>query len=101
MRLVDNDREAPTRKLANLPGDHGELLQCRDDDRLPRLERFLQLAGGGVDVLHDPERLLELAHRRLQLAVEHAAIGHHDDRVEYASLRRIVQAREPMREPGY
>ena len=100
MRLVDDDREAFARQFADLFGDHWKFLQGRDDDRLPRFERLFELAGGGIDVLDDAERLLELAHRRLQLAVEHAPVGDDDDRVEDAPLRRVVQSREPMREPG-
>jgi hypothetical protein len=100
MRLVDDHREALARQIADLPGDDRKFLQGRDDDRLPRFQRLLQLAEGRVDVFDDAERLLELAHCRLQLAVEHAPIGHHDDRVEDTSVRGIVQGREPMGEPG-
>src|SRR5437667_5429936 len=46
-----HDSEALPRKLADLLGDYGEFLQRCDDDRLPRLERLFELAGGGVDVL--------------------------------------------------
>ena len=73
-------------QLADLLGDHRELLQRGDDDRLARLQRLLELAGGGVDVLDHAERLLELAHRALELAVEHAAVGDDDDRVEDAPV---------------
>ena len=100
MRLVDNDGEALPRQIADLPGDHREFLQGCDDDRLSRLQRLFQLARGGVDVFDDAERLLELAHRRLQLTVEHAPVGHDDDRVKDAPVRGIVQGREPMSEPG-
>ena len=100
MRLVDNDGEALPRQLANLLGNDRELLQGCDDDRLSRFQRLLQLAGGGVDVFDDAERLLELAHSRLQLAVEHAPVGHDDDRVKDAPVRGVVQRREPMSEPS-
>ena len=50
-------------QLADLLGDHRELLERGDDDRLARLERVLELARGRVDVLDHAERLLELAHR--------------------------------------
>ena len=100
MRLVDNDGEALPRQIADLPGDHREFLQGRDDDRPSRLQRLLQLAGGGIDVFDDAERLLELTHCRLQLAVEHAPVGHDDYRVEDALVRGVMQRREPMREPG-
>ena len=100
MRLVDNDGEALPRQIADLPGNDRKFLQGRNDDRLPRFERLLQLARGGVDVFDDAERLLELTHCRLQLAVEHAPVGHNDDRVENASVGGVVQRCEPMGEPS-
>ena len=99
MRLVHDDGKALARQLADLLRDHRELLERRDDDRLARLERLLELARGGVDVLDHAQRLLELAHRRLELAVEHAAVGHDHDRVEDAPVAGIVQRRELVGEP--
>ena len=100
MRLVDNDGKAFARQLADLPGDDRKFLQGRDDDRLASFERFFELTRGRVDVLDNAQCLLELAHRRLQLAVEHAPVGDDDDRVEDAVVSCVVQGREPMREPG-
>ena len=91
MRLVDDDGKALARKFADLLRDDREFLQRRDDDRLARFERLLELARGGVDVLDHAERLLELAHRRLELAVEYPPVGDDDDRVEDAAVRRVMQ----------
>lgn len=46
------------------------------------------------------ERLLELAHGRLELAVEHAPVGDDHNRVEDAPVARVVQRRELVGEPG-
>jgi uncharacterized Zn-binding protein involved in type VI secretion len=100
VRLVDDHREALARQLADAFGDHRELLDGGDDDGLAGLERFLELARGGVDVLHDAEGLLELAHGALQLAVEHFAVGDDDDRVEHPPVAGVVQGRQPVRQPG-
>ena len=100
VRLVHDHGEALARQLADLLGDHRELLQRGDDDRLARFERLLELARGGVDVLDHAERLLELAHGRLELAVEHAPVGDDHDRVEDAPVVGVVQRRELVREPG-
>ena len=100
MRLVDDDGEALAGKLADLLGDDGELLQRGDDDGPARLEGFAELARGVLDVLHHAEGLLELPDGALELAVEHAPVGHHDDRVEDAPVVGIVQHREPVGEPG-
>ena len=100
VRLVDDYGEALAGKLADLPCDDGELLQRGDDDGPARLEGFLKLARRVLDVLHHAEGLLELADGALELAVEHAPVGDHDDRVEDASVVGIVQHREPVGEPG-
>ena len=100
VRLVDDHGEALARQLADLLRDHREFLERGDDDRLAELERLLELARSGVDVLHHAERLLELAHGGLQLPVEHAPVGDDDDRVEDAPVGGVVQRRELVREPG-
>ena len=100
MRLVDDDGEALARQRADLPRDHRELLERGDDDGLARLQRLLELAGGGVDVLDHAERLLELPHRRLELAVQDAPVGDHHDRVEDPPIGGVVQRGELVREPG-
>ena len=101
MRLVDDDGEAVAGQLADLVGDHRELLQRGDDDLLAGLERLLELPRGRVDVLDQTGRLLEAARiGLLELAVEHAAVGDHDDRVEDAVVLGVVQRRQPVRQPG-
>jgi hypothetical protein len=100
VRLVHDQREALAWQLADLPGDHRELLERGDDDRLAGLERLLELARGGVDVLHHAQRLLELAHGGLELAVQHASVGDHHDRVEDPPVPRVVQRRQLVGEPG-
>ena len=80
-------------------GDHGELLEGGDDDGLAGLERVLELARGGVDVLDDAQRLFKLAHRGLQLAVKHAAVGDHDDGVENAAVIGTVEGGQLVGKP--
>ena len=100
VRLVHDHREALSGKLADLLGDDGELLERGDDDGSAPLEGLLELARGLVDVLDDAEGLLELPDRALELAVEHAPVGHHHDRVEDPPVVLVVQHRELVREPG-
>ena len=100
MRLVHDHGEALPGELADLFGDDRELLQRGDDDRPARLEGLAQLARRPVDVLHHPEGLLELPDGALELPVQHAAVGHHDDRVEDAPVLVVVQDRELVGEPG-
>ena len=87
-------------KPADLRRDDGELLEGGDDDRLPGFERLLELARGGVDVLHHPQRLLELANRALELAVEDPAVGDDHDGIEDTGVVRVVQGGELVGEPG-
>ncbi len=100
MGLVHDEREALPRQLPDLLGDHGELLEGGDDDGFARLQRLLELAARRVDVLHHAEGLLELPHRDLELAVEHPAVGHNDDRVEYPLVGGIVERGELVGQPG-
>ena len=81
-------------------GDDGKFLEGGDDDCPARFERLPELARGVFDVLHHAERLLELDDGGLELAVEHAPVGHHDDRVEDAAVLVVVQHRELVGEPG-
>ena len=53
-----------------------------------------------VDRLDDALRVLDLVDRVLELLVEHAPVGDDDDAVEDLLVARVVQAREPVREPG-
>src|SRR5205823_5476554 len=52
------------------------------------------------DVLDHAEGLLELAHGRLELTVEHFPVAHDDDRVEDAPVLRVVERRKAVGEPG-
>ena len=79
MCLVHDHGEPLARKLTDLLGDDGKLLQRGDDDRAASLEGLAELTGGPVDVLHHAEGLLELPDGLLQLLVEHTSIGHHHD----------------------
>ena len=78
----------------------GELLQRRDDDRPAAFQGLAELAGRVLDVLDHAEGLLELPDGALELAVEHAAVGHHDHGVEHAPVFVVVQHRELVGEPG-
>ncbi len=100
MRLVHDHREALAGQLADLLGDDGKLLQGGDDDRPPSLEGFAELPRGLVNVFDHAEGLLELPDGALELAVEHAPVGHHDDRVEDAPVATVMQHRELVGEPG-
>ena len=99
MRLVHDHGEALPGEVADLFGDDRELLQRGHDDRPARLKGLAELARSLVDVLHHPQGLLELPDGALELAVEHAAVGHHDHRVEDAPVLVVVKDRELVREP--
>ena len=100
VRFVHDHGEALAGKLADFIGDDRKLLQCGDDDGPARLQGLAELAGGLVDVLHHAEGLLELPDGPLELAVEHAPVGHHHHRVEDAPVVVVMQHREPVGEPG-
>ena len=100
MRFVHDQGEALAGKLADLTGDDRKLLQRGDDDRPARLQGLAELARGLVDVLDYAEGLLELPDGLLELAVEHAPVGHHHHRVEDAPVVVVMQHREPVGEPG-
>ena len=80
--------------------DDRELLEGGDDDGLARFQCVLELARGGVDVLHHPQGLLELPHRGLELAVQYPAVGDDYDGVEYPAVIRVVQRGKLVSEPG-
>ena len=100
VRLVDDDREPLAGQVADLLGDDRKLLQRGDDDRLAGFQGLLELARSGVDVLHHPQGLLELAHRALELAVEHAPVGDDHDRVEDPAVLRVMERRELVGQPS-
>ena len=82
----------------DLVEDEGELLHRRDDDLLPLLDELAQVAGV-LGVAHRRAHLHELLDGRLDLVVEEAPVGDHDDRVEDL-LVVALQADELVREPG-
>ena len=96
MGLIYYQGEPLARQLADLLGNHRELLQRGDDDGLAGLQRLLELPGGGVDVLHDAQRLLELPHRCLELAIQHPAVGNYHDGVEHPAVVRVVEGGQLM-----
>ena len=87
MGLVDDDREAPAARplagwlVADLVEDERELLHRGDDDLLPALDEAAQIARafGVADRRADLRELLDGV---ADLAVENAAVGDDDDRVE-------------------
>jgi hypothetical protein len=98
VRLVDDDGEGLAALGGDLVEDEGELLHRRDDDLLALLDELAQVAGA-LGVAHGRAHLHELLDGRLDLAVEDAPVGHHDDRVEDLLLVAL-QADELVREPG-
>ncbi len=98
--LIDDDRELLLRQAPDLLGDHGELLERRHDDGLPRFQSLFELARGLVDVLHHAQGLLEGPDRALELAVQDAPVGDDDDRVEDPPVVGVVEHRELVGEPG-
>src|SRR5438093_13623206 len=99
MSFVDYQREALAWQFANLARNDRIFLKCADDDRLASLKRILQLCSALVDVLDQAERLLELPNCRLQLSIQHFAIRHDDDGIEYALVVRVVQGRKLVCQP--
>ena len=100
MGLVHDHGKAPARKLADLLGDDGKLLQRGDDDGPACLQGLAELARGLVDVLHHAQGLLELPDGLLELAVQHPPVGHHHHRVEDPPILPVVQHRELVGQPG-
>ena len=62
--------------------DEGELLERGDDDRRARRQRLRELLAVLVDLLDHALLVLELVDGVLELLVEHAPVGDHDDGVE-------------------
>ena len=82
VRLVDDDGEAPPALLvADLVEDERKLLNRRDDDLLAGLDEAAQVARA-VGVAHRRAHLGVLAYGSVDLSIQNAPVGHHDDRVE-------------------
>jgi hypothetical protein len=105
VRLVDDDRVGAVlhrlAQLGELREDEREPLQRRDDHPgLLALEGGAQLRRVLVDLADRARHLLERLHLRLELAVEHLAIGDDDDLVEDRRPMPAVQRREIVGQPG-
>ena len=87
VRLVDDDGEGLAALGRDLVEDEGKLLHRRDDDLLALLDELAQVAGV-LGVAHRRAHLHELLDGRLDLVVEDAPVGDHDDRVEDLLARR-------------
>jgi len=98
--LVDDHGVLAPGEVADLLGDEGELLQCRDHDRHARTKGLGELRRIAVDLLHDPLPVLELVDRILELLVEHDAVRDDHDRVENLLVVGVVRGREAVRQPG-
>ena len=77
----------------------GEFLQRRDHDLRAVDQRRGQLLRVLVDRLHHTLCVLDLIDRILKLCIEHAPVGDDDHAVEDLLVARVVEARQPMREP--
>ena len=91
MRFVDDQCESLARQFADFRGDHREFLQRGHDNCLAGFERLFELARGRVDIFHNAQGLLELAHGALEGAVEHAPVRDNYDRIENAAVFYVVQ----------
>ena len=100
MRLIDDDGVAAVRQVAHLVGDERKLLQRRDDDRGRGLQCIGELLRILVDLLDDALLVVKLVDRVLQLPVEDQPVGDDDDGIEDLLILCIVQACQPVRQPG-
>jgi hypothetical protein len=98
--LVYDHGEALAGQFPHLFRDNRKFLERSHNDCFARLERFLELARSGVDVLYHAERLLKLTHSSLELAIEDAPIRNDDDGVEHALIGGVVERRELVGEPS-
>ena len=86
MGLINDDREPLAGERAHLIRDDREFLKSGHDDRFAVLQGLFELTRSGVDVLHHPDRLLELPDGPLELAVQDSPISNDDDRVKHAPV---------------
>ena len=99
MGLVHNDRK-PLVARAHFFVDDRELLEGGDDDSRPGLDGLAELLGVLVDLLHNARYMVELVDSVLQLAVQHPAVSDDDDGLEDLFVVVVVQASEPVGQPG-
>ena len=97
MRLVDDDGKASSRLGCDFVEDERELLDRGDDDLLALLDELPQVAGM-LRVADRRADLHELLDGLLNLVVEDAPVGDHDDRVENL-LSIALQTDQLMRQP--
>ena len=71
------------------------------DDGRALGQRFGELLGVSSSIFSTNACLvLELVDRRLQLLIEHAPVGHHDNGVKHFLVVLVVQAGQPVCEPS-
>ena len=101
MGFVDDDGEPPVVERAGELVHVEELLDGRDDDLRLAREGIGEVGAraGVVHDLHESGRALEALDRSLELAVDHLAVGRHDDGVEDLRPVLAVERREPVRHP--
>jgi len=98
--LVDDEGVTAVGQRLDLVLDEAELVDGRDDDGGSALERRGELVGAFVDALDHAGLVLELVNRVLQLLVENRSVGQDHDRVVDLLVTFIVQARQPVGQPG-
>ena len=99
MGLVHNDRKTLVAG-AHFFVDDRELLEGGNDDSRPGLDGLAELLGVLVDLLHYARYMVELVDSVLQLAVQHPAVSDDDDGLEDLFVVVVVQASEPVGQPG-
>ena len=100
MGLIDDDGEPSAALLvADLVEDEGEFLHRRDDDLPARFDKAAQVART-IGVAHRRPDLGILLDRVVDLPVEDAPVGDHDDGVEDGSAV-LLEPDQLVRQPGY
>lgn len=101
VRLVNNDGKlAPAERLHIFLGKQ-ELLDRADDDALFVVDSLCQRVGVFlvVDGFHQADLMIKAVDSVLQLAVQHNAVGYHDDRIKDAVVLCIVDGGQPVGDP--
>jgi hypothetical protein len=100
VRLVDDDGEGFVAHVGDAIDDEGELLDGGGDQLLAVLEVGAEI-GGAVGVGEEVLHLGELADVPVDLAVEDAAVGDDDDRIEEVVLAGfVVEFDKLVAQPG-
>lgn len=91
--LIHNHREPlPSRRDVGHVNER-ELLQRRNDDPSTPTQRISELAGVLINLYDDACCVIHRKHRVLELLIQHAPVGDHDDRIEHHPLLVVVQIR--------